>query len=374
MNRKNFPPLFPLFLLFLILPFLFKNGIACAKDVSLDEKIGQMIIIGFLGDNIKDKNFKKVRSEIKKGNISGVIYFKRNISSRDNLIKMNQSLLKSSKTTPFIAIDNEGGLVQRFDFDENNDPYKSPSAKEVSKLNNDEARKEYQKMAKTLNSLGFNYNFAPCVDLDIEKESIISQKQRSYGSDYKTVSNYSRIFIEEMNKENIITSLKHFPGHGSTKSDTHKGFADSTDTFLKDEIMPYYDLSDLNKLNSVMVSHIFNSNFDKTYPASLSKETINDLIINSIGFKGVIISDDYDMRAIRDSYELETIVEKAIGAGVNILLFSNNLDFYDKNLVKKYKKIVKKGVKKGTINLQDIDNSYLKIMELKNNLKSNLKY
>lgn len=344
----------------IFLAFLALINITYAND--LDSKIGQMIIVGFNGDNINSLGYKKILKQAQKGEISGVILFSKNIKSKEDLIKMNENLINLSPITPFISIDNEGGYVQRYDF------YKHKSAYEVSRLTNKEAQKEYSKMAQIQKDLKINLNFAPCVDLAINQNSIIKTKERSYGINPNIVTNYSKIFIEEHNNQGIATSIKHFPGHGSVEGDTHKGFVDATKTFKNEELKPYYDLKEYDKLNMVMVSHIFNSNFDKKYPASLSKKTIKGLLEDEIGFKGVIISDDYDMGAIRKNYSLRDIIVNSINAGVNILLFSNNIDKNDENLALKIQKIIKKEIKLGNIKEQDIENSYQKIIELKKRL------
>ena len=344
----------------IFLAFLALINITYAND--LDSKIGQMIIVGFNGDNINSLGYKKILKQAQKGEISGVILFSKNIKSKEDLIKMNENLINLSPITPFISIDNEGGYVQRYDF------YKHKSAYEVSRLTNKEAQKEYSKMAQIQKDLKINLNFAPCVDLAINQNSIIKTKERSYGINPNIVTNYSKIFIEEHNNQGIATSIKHFPGHGSVEGDTHKGFVDATKTFKNEELKPYYDLKEYDKLNMVMVSHIFNSNFDNKYPASLSKKTIKGLLEDEIGFKGVIISDDYDMGAIRKNYSLRDIIVNSINAGVNILLFSNNIDKNDENLALKIQKIIKKEIKLGNIKEQDIENSYQKIIELKKRL------
>ena len=345
--------------LFLVVFLLFVNS---SFAVSLDEKIGQMLIIGFNGDNIQSRGFKKVLKKVEKGEISGVILFKKNISDKSHLIEMNEKILKANPTIPFIAVDNEGGYVQRYDF------IKHCSHKEVAGFSEKEAGIHYSAMARLEKELKFNLNFAPVVDLAINKASIINKKERSFSDDPKVVSKYAKIFIEEHNKKKIITSIKHFPGHGSVVGDTHKGFVDATETFREDEIKPYIDLKEFDKLNTVMVSHIFNSNFDSEYPASLSKKTINGLLKDKIGFKGVIVSDDYDMRAIADNYSLRETVAGAINAGVDIMIFSNNIHRYDINISRKIHKIIKQEIKKGNIKESDIDNSYNKIMALKSQL------
>ncbi len=335
---------------------------SCSFALSLDDKIGQMIILGFNGNSVESKGFKKILKDVEKGKISGVILFSKNIKSKNDLIKMNEKLLSSSDIVPFIAVDNEGGAIQRHNF------YKSLTAQQVSKKNEAQIIKEYSKMADVLSELKFNVNFAPCVDLAINKNSIIVKKQRSYGSNPKRVSKIARIFILEHNKRKIITSIKHFPGHGSAKGDTHKGFVNSSGVFDKNELVPYEELKDLDKMNMVMVSHIYNKNIDKEFPASLSKKTVNDLLIDKIGFKGVVISDDYDMGAIRKNYSLRDIVVNSINAGVDIMLFSNNIGRNNKTISSDIHKIIKEEIKKGTIKEEDIDKSCEKIMALKSSL------
>ncbi len=332
------------------------------KANNLDSKIAQMIIVGFEGDSIHSPGFKKILNQIENNEISGVIIFAKNIKSKKDLIEMNKKILSKAKITPFIAIDNEGGYVQRYDFID------SKSAKEVSKLDMDSIKQEYSKMAQLEKELKINFNFAPCVDLELEKNSIISKSERSYGNEPEKVVEIAKIFISEHNKRKIITSIKHFPGHGSTKGDTHKGFVDATNTFSDKELIPYFKLSKSDKLNTVMVSHIFNSDFDKNYPASLSKSTI-DFLKNRINYQGLIVSDDYDMGAIRKNYTLRQIVVNSINSGVNIMLFSNNIDKKDKNLALKIRKIIKEEIKKGTIKEEAIEDSYKKIIELKKNLE-----
>ena len=181
------------------------------------------------------------------------------------------------------------------------------------------------------------------------------------------VSKNAKIFIEQHNKNKIITSIKHFPGHGSIDTDTHLSFADATNTHKYEELLPYYDLKEYDKLNMVMISHIFNSKYDEKYPASLSEKTI-DYLRSNIGFKGVIVSDDLDMGAIKNNYTLDETLKLSINSGVNILIFSNNINTYDKNLVKKIRKSIKKQVKSGEIKMENINSSYEKVVELKRNL------
>ncbi len=344
----------------IILVFLLLTS--CSFALELDDKISQMIILGFNGNSVNSIGFKRILKDIENKKISGVILFSKNIKSKNDLIKMNEKILSASDITPFISIDNEGGAIQRHNF------YESLTAKEISKKDEIEIKEEYSKMADLLSELKINLNFAPCVDLAINENSIIAEKQRSYGLNPNEVAKIARIFISEHNKRKIATSIKHFPGHGSAKGDTHKGFVNSTDVFEKNELVPYQELKDLDEMNMVMVSHIYNKNIDKDFPASLSEKTVRELLINDIGFKGVIISDDYDMGAIKKNYSLRDIVVNSINSGVDIMLFSNNIGKNNVNISTDIHRIIKEEIKKGTIKQEDIDRAYKKILALKAHL------
>lgn len=329
----------------------------------LNEMIGQMIIVGFVGDNVKSKGFKEVLKQVENNEISGVIFFEDNIKNKEEFLKMTSALKNSkAKYPPFIAIDMEGGYVQRMN--ENNGFKNFKSAKQISKLTEDEAYKEYFEMAKMLKEADINLNFAPCVDLAVNKESIIEQKERSYSNNPKVVVKYAKQFIKAHEKNNIITSIKHFPGHGSPTGDTHLGFVDATKTYSDNELYPYLYLADVSPLQTVMISHLYNKNIDKKYPASLSYQTIEKFLRVQTNFDGVIITDDLDMGAIRKNYDLYEIVSLSINAGENILLFSNRFE-HDKKLVDKINLAIKRGLVDGYILSDNLVNSYERIIKLK---------
>lgn len=329
----------------------------------LNEMIGQMIIVGFVGDNVKSKGFKEVLKQVENNEISGVIFFEDNIKNKEEFLKMTSALKNSkAKYPPFIAIDMEGGYVQRMN--KNNGFKNFKSAKQISKLTEDEAYKEYFEMAKMLKEADINLNFAPCVDLAVNKESIIEQKERSYSNDPKVVIKYAKQFIKAHEKNSIITSIKHFPGHGSPTGDTHLGFVDATKTYSDNELYPYLYLADVSPLQTVMISHLYNKNIDKKYPASLSYQTIEKFLRVQTNFDGVIITDDLDMGAIRKNYDLYEIVSLSINAGENILLFSNRFE-HDKKLVDKINLAIKRGLVDGYILSDNLVNSYERIIKLK---------
>jgi beta-N-acetylhexosaminidase len=172
--------------------------------------------------------------------------------------------------------------------------------------------------------------------------------------------------IKMHRKYGVITSLKHFPGHGSSKDDTHLGVADVTNTWSEDELKPYKLLLDSGYVDGVMTSHIVNKNLDpKGYPGTLSKDILDDILRKRLGYNGVVFSDDMQMHAISKNYGLEETIRLAINAGVDVMCFSNNIAGSDERTVDKVHAIIKKLVSTGEIKPERIDESFQRILQLK---------
>jgi len=205
------------------------------------------------------------------------------------------------------------------------------------------------------------------VDLDINQHNhVIHGLGRSFGKDPKVVAKYASTFIEAMHTHGVLTSLKHFPGHGSSEGDTHKGFVDVTNLWHEVELTPYYLLKD--KADTVMVAHVFNKRLDKKYPASLSYKTITKKLRKILGYKGVVITDDLQMGAISKKYGLRNTLKLAINAGDDILLIGNQLDPKQVKSTKKLVNTILSLVKKGEVDVKHIDKAYSRIQKLKEKL------
>lgn len=354
---------------------------ADVTDTNLRKKIAQMIIVGFNGTEITKDN--PIYEDIINENISGVILFSKdtaklkanekdttkNIKSPKQLKKLIKQINKLSPGKLFIAIDEEGGQISRLPasmgFNAKTLSHKQLGEKDDTELTYNQSKK----IAKNLKSLGININFAPCVDLAINKESsVIYKKERSFSDNPQIVSKHAQAYIQAHNKYNILTVAKHFPGHGSAINDSHSGFTDISFTWKKEELNPYIELNKKWLLNAVMIAHVYNRRLDKTYPASLSKRVITDILKKQIKFKGLIFTDDMQMNAISDNYTLEDSIIIAINAGNDILIFGNNMK-HDKDIAKKFNDIVFNAVKTGKISKDRIEESYSKIISIKSFLK-----
>lgn len=292
---------------------------------SLEQMAGQMIVLGFTGKSVDDKAVVAIRKEVADGGIGGVMYLKTNVANRETVQAMNAAFRAASPNLPpFITLDQEGGLVERLG---STVGFKEvPDAATVAANNTPEqARGVYDGLAKGVADWGFNVNFAPVVDLAVNPDNqVIAKYGRAYGKTGDVVTEYASEVIAAHHAAGLLTSLKHFPGHGSSTADSHEGFVDITKTWGERELEPYRALIANGYQDFVMVGHLINTKIDPSgMPSSLSKPWIEDVLRGHLGFKGVVITDDLEMGAIRDHFDLKDTVVRAVRAGVDVLLFSN---------------------------------------------------
>ncbi len=346
------------------------------RQPTLDDMIGQMLMVGFYGMEAGPET--RIAKEIKQYKPGGVILFDynpetkkkdRNIKNKEQLSKLIKQLQSASSTPLFVAVDQEGGLVSRL-----KEPYgfKKPCPAEfIGEVDNPDATREWsQLIAEQLSSVGFNLNFAPVVDVAVNPDCpVIAKLHRSISSDPVKVLQHASTFIDEHHKHNILTAVKHFPGHGSSLNDSHEGFTDITDTWSEIELIPYKGLITENKLDMIMTAHIFNAKIDSLYPATMSDKTINGLLRKELGWNGVVVSDGLYMKAIHDNYQWEEVIEKSVNAGVDILLFASPKS--DEEIMGHAFSIIKSLVMEGKISKERIEESYNRIISLKSNLNRN---
>jgi len=343
------------------------------ENINLKKEIGQMILVGFNGKTLP----KYLKNDIKDGRIGGIILFDydaqkkvfdKNIKSPEQVKSLITEAQSHAKTPLFVAIDQEGGIINRL-----HPKYGFPetiSAQKLGEIN--ELNKTYENaeiIASTLKELGFNLNFAPVVDLNTNPNNpAIGKKERSYSPKASIVAKHAEQVINAHDKQNILTALKHFPGHGSSWNDSHEGFVDLSETWIPEEIEPYKTLIKKNKAHMIMTAHVFNKNLDKENIATLSPKILTQMLRNEMKFEGIIISDDLQMDAIRKHFTLEETVVKLINAGANILLVGNNLG-NDPEIDEKIQKIIIDKIESGEIDIQRIHDSYNHIMKLKKEFK-----
>ncbi len=350
-----------------VIIMLLVTGFSYAQPTdSLDIKIGQMLLIGIPKAEVDPLVLEEVRA----GKAGSIILFEKNIpkgtASFTALKKIIWTYQQAAPTRLLVCIDQEGGKVNRL-----KDKYgfaRSITAQEMGRATNlDSVRFYSESTAATLAGLGFNVNFAPVVDLGVNKDNTVIYKAgRSFSANPDSVALMAEEFIKPHRRLGVITVLKHFPGHGSSLADTHFGVADVTKTWTSAELVPYQKLIGAHQADAVMSAHIVNRQLDPSgLPGTLSKRILDSLLRRQMNYDGVIFSDDMQMQAIAKQYGLEEAIRLSINAGIDILCFSNNIQDSENRTVNKVHAIIRGMVEKGQISRERIDKSYERIKKLK---------
>lgn len=349
---------------------------------SLEAKIGQMLIVGFRGTQVNLTD--QVTLDILTGRIGGVVLYDhdhasnrngRNVENPLQLRRLTSQLQRyacladsnsQSQIFPlFIAVDYEGGKVVTLT--ESSGFPSTHSAAELGAGNSNAARHAARTMATTLQQLGVNLNFGPVVDVNVNPENpIIAKYGRSFSSVPDSVAARARQFAAAYRRQGVLCTFKHFPGHGSSASDSHNGLTDITSTFRESELVPYRKLIDeRSSCPLVMTGHLVDLHLDHDgYPASLSYAMTTDLLRNTLHFEGAVVTDDLQMQAIAQSYDLGTAAQLAINAGADILLIANQA-VADPVDVRALVGTIARAVKEGNIPERRIDDAFSHVTKLK---------
>lgn len=322
-------------------------------SMSQTEKLGQMVMIGIQGRKVDDDSLYMLHQF----HMGGVILFDRNMESPEQVKQLTSDLQAQSneKVPLFIGIDEEGGDVVRMA--EKLTP--PPSQKEIGATGDIEQAKTWAiKTAKSLKDMGINVNFAPVADVG-------SNDKRSYSTDANTVIDFVRAATKGYQQENIIYSLKHFPGIGKGKVDSH---IDSSsidvvkEVLMTEDILPFKTIIDENEPNDyfILVSHLKYPALDEEYPASLSSKIMTDLLRNELGYKGIIITDDMEMGAVANHNDFRSIGVKAVKAGVDIVLVCHEYQHQQEVYLG-----LLDAVNSGEISQERIDESVKRIIKVK---------
>lgn len=323
------------------------------ESMSQTEKLGQMVMIGIQGTKVDDDSLYMLHQF----HMGGVILFDRNMKSPEQVKQLTSDLQAQSneKVPLFIGIDEEGGDVVRMA--EKLTP--PPLQKEIGATGDIEQAKTWAiKTAKSLKEMGINVNFAPVADVG-------SNDKRSYSTDANTVIDFVRAATKGYQQENIIYSLKHFPGIGKGKVDSHidSSSIDVTkEILMAEDIIPFKAIIDENEPNDyfILVSHLKYPALDEEYPASLSSKIMTDLLRNKLGYKGIIITDDMEMGAVANHNDFRSIGVKAIKAGADIVLVCHEYEHQQEVYLG-----LLDAVNSGEISQERIDESVKRIIKVK---------
>ena len=336
---------------------------------SLDIMIGSMLMLGFRGADLPPGD--AFLAQVRAGHVGHVILFdrdvttggERNITSPQQLRQLTATLRAASPGPLLIAVDQEGGRVRRLK------PQKGfadlPSAQSMGAGQPDKTRALARQLGKDLAGLGISVNLAPVADVNSNPANpAIGALERSFSPNPTLVAAHAIAFGQGLAQQGVIPALKHFPGQGGAQKDSHLGLTDITRSWnAKADLEPYTQAFAQGWPGMVMLGHLFHTGLDAKYPATLSRTVVADLLRGRMGWQGVVISDDMQMKAITDHYGMEQAVLLAVNAGVDILLFGNNL-YWDENLPQKAFATLKGLVQSGRVSQQRVMESWLRISNL----------
>ncbi|MDG0793313.1 beta-N-acetylhexosaminidase [Cohnella ginsengisoli] len=331
--------------------------------MSLEEKIGQMILAGFEGTAAPDASTLRM---IREDRIGGVILYKDNIADASKTVKLINAIkaanAKAGNVPIFVSVDQEGGKVSRLP-----SSYKKiPEAAVVGKTGDEKlATRMGELLAREVSSAGFNVDFAPVLDINSNPDNPVIGT-RSFGTTADIATRMGLAAMRGLREEGVVSVVKHFPGHGDTAVDSHLDLPvlnKTAEQLAKLEWVPFQAAIG-EQADAVMVAHILFPKIDPDAPASFSKVIIGDQLRGKLGYKGVVITDDMTMGAIAKHYDLADAAVKSVSAGSDILLVAHGYD-----VERKVYKALLNAVKGGKLTEARIDESVTRILTLKSRYK-----
>lgn len=333
---------------------------------------GRMLMVGFKADSVAPGC--DAERYIQQNHVGSIILFdvdltgsatigSRNITTRERLRKLTSDLQAMADYPLLIATDQEGGRVQRlkpqYGFS------RIPTAKKMGQMGSAELENVLDLMALELAQSGINVNLAPEADIHRDNCPAIGRLDRAYSANPDSVAFIAGRFISACHHHGVACTLKHFPGHGSTTTDSHYGLTDASKYWSEEDLRPFARLIADGKADIVMTAHILNSQVDPDYPATISYRTITELLRNQLGFDGVVLTDDLYMKGIIDRYSIEEAIILTINAGADmIMIANNNPSGFEPDRPSLFVEIIVKAVRDGRIPLSRLLESNRRIEAL----------
>ncbi|MCW5724657.1 MAG: glycoside hydrolase family 3 protein [Maricaulaceae bacterium] len=298
-------------------------GWAFDDDAPLARKIGRMLMLGFIGSAPDSAGADEIEGHLAEGRIGAVLFLRHNVRSREGAEGL-AARFHAAAPGAWMAVDQEGGVVQRLSADLGYT--RIPRAQHISEqMPPEQAAGLFAGAAREFRAAGFNMNLAPIADLHDADNSAIGGYGRSFGDDPERVAGYARAFIEAFEAEGAACAIKHFPGHGFSRGDSHDGFVDITETWQAVEAGPFQRLIDSGHAGLIMTGHLTHLELDSTgAPATFSRAMVTHYLRGKLGHDGAVITDDLDMGAIRENYSRREAVLRAIEAGCDLIMMSNS--------------------------------------------------
>lgn len=329
------------------------------EEMSLREKVGQLIVAGFSKATLTEEEYE----HFKQYHIGNFIYFARNVESKESTLKLSETLqdlcLENNGVPAFITVDQEGGMVTRIFDGAAMFPGNMAMAATNNVLN---VYKEGAYMAQELLNLGINFNLAPVLDVNNNSKNPVIGV-RSYGDDPEKVAEFGCEYIRGLQEYGVIATAKHFPGHGDTAVDSHYGLPvipHDRQRLETVELVPFKAAIECG-IEAIMTSHIkFSQLTTDDLPATLSATILGGILRDELKFNGVIMTDCMEMKAIADNYGTAEGALQAIIAGADLVCISHS-----KSLQAKACDLIYEAVLNGTISEDRLNESVSRILSLK---------
>ena len=326
------------------------------NKLTIEEKIGQMIGLAFYGAKFSEE----LRMQIEDFKVGLVILFKDNCLNPKQIFNLNKEINKHAAIPPFISLDQEGGMVARV----TKGIVQSPGAMAISAGSSlDDTYHLAYNMGKELVKLGFNFNFAPDADVNNNPANPVINV-RSYSEKPQVVADYMLAATKGYNDAGMMTSAKHFPGHGDTAVDSHLGLPIvdfDVERLEKVELVPFVEGIKHNN-PGFMASHVMYTKIDDEYPATLSNKIIQKFLREHLGYDGLVVTDSLTMKAVWGRYGMEEVVYRTFNSGCDIMLLCGARDI---NMQKEFYNTAVRLAKEGKIDHKLIDNSVRRILKYK---------
>ena len=328
----------------------------------LEAMAGRLLVIGFPASSAGSKSATALAAHIKAGRAGGALFLRHNVKKGGAATRGLAKNFIAADRQSMLAIDQEGGKVQRLGKKHGLTPI--PTAQWVAGNKSvAEAKSLYHQAGRELRAAGFNLNMAPSVDIHDPKNPVIGKYGRGFSTDVERISAYAGAFVDGFARAGVACSIKHFPGHGSSRGDSHDGFVDITNTWSETELVPFARLA--GKAPLVMSGHLFHPQFSNgKSPVTFSQKALVKKLRQGLGYRGVILTDDLDMGAIRKSFKLKEAIIRALAAGNDMLLLSNSLS-YNEDLPANAVRWISSAVKEGRISKGRLQASYNRVMRVR---------
>lgn len=343
------------------------SGMMTLEQLSLEQKIGQLFVTGFPGEEPSEEFLRLVREE----KVGNVIFFTYNAKSKKQVAELTDFLSKriiaETGVMPFITIDEEGGVVSRLP--EGTAVMPSPMAQ--GNLGDEEMVRQGARITgKQLLSLGVNFNLAPSLDINSNQQNPVIGV-RSFGEGAEQVCRFASVAVQGYSQAGIMCSGKHFPGHGDTETDSHLSLPvihGAREQLGQRELMPFKKLIK-EGIPAVTIAHIRVPAMEpKDIPATMSRAIITDYLRGELGYRGLIISDCMEMDAIQKCFGIGKGVVEGLRAGIDLIFISHTPAAVMEGI-----EAVKKALKEGILSMERLDDAVSRILEAKRKYAGNVK-